>query len=70
MGHGEGLARPGDPEQHLLLLVTAQPGDQILDRLGLVPCWAVIRRQLELGSRVSGWVVVEKRRAWQFPRLG
>ena len=36
VGHGEGLARPGDAEQHLVALATVQPVGQGGDGLGLV----------------------------------
>ena len=36
LGHGEGLARAGDAEQHLVALVGAHALDQFLDRLRLV----------------------------------
>ena len=36
LGHGEGLARAGDAEQHLVALAGANALDQLLDRLRLV----------------------------------
>ncbi len=36
LGHGEGLARAGDAEQHLIALVAPHPLDQLRDRLRLV----------------------------------
>jgi hypothetical protein len=37
VGHGVGLARPGDPEQDLGGVAAVQTVDQVGDRLGLVP---------------------------------
>ncbi len=42
LGHGEGLARAGDPEQGLVLLAGGQPGDEFLDRAALVAAGTVI----------------------------
>ena len=36
LGHGEGLARAGDAEQHLVALLGANALDQLLDRLRLI----------------------------------
>ncbi len=58
--HGEGLARAGDAEQHLLALALADAGDERLDRLRLVA------RGLELGmDRKAPPDIVERPRRSQ-----
>jgi len=47
LGHGEGLARPGYAEQHLIALILAHPLDQLPDRIGLVTSGFEIADQLE-----------------------
>ena len=47
MRHGEGLARAGDAQQHLILLALPQPVDELVDRLRLVA------RRLELGDQLE-----------------
>ena len=37
VGHGEGLARPGDAQQHLVALAAFDAGDELLDRRGWSP---------------------------------
>ena len=46
-GHGEGLARPGYPEQHLIALVVAHSRDQFPDCIRLVAGRLKIAGQLE-----------------------
>ena len=36
IGHGEGLARPGDPQKHLIALPPLQPRDKLDDRCRLI----------------------------------
>jgi hypothetical protein len=36
IGHGKGLAGPGDTEQRLVFLAGRNPGDQLLDGLTLI----------------------------------
>ena len=36
VGHGKGLAGPGDPQQHLVGMPGPHPGQQLADGLGLV----------------------------------
>ena len=47
LGHGEGLARAGDAEQHLVALVRAHALDQLVDRLRLVALGLEFRDQPE-----------------------
>ena len=47
VGHGEGLARAGDAQQHLVALARLDAGDELLDRCGLVAGRRVIRHELE-----------------------
>ena len=42
LGHGEGLARAGDPEQRLVLLAGGKAGDQFLNGAALVAARTVI----------------------------
>src|SRR5262249_48729483 len=37
LGDGEGLPRPGDAEEHLLLLAPLDAGDELADGFGLIP---------------------------------
>ena len=46
--HGEGLAGPGDPEQHLRLIASVQALDELIDRPRLIPQQREIGDQLEL----------------------
>jgi hypothetical protein len=48
VGHGEGLARTGDPQEHLVALGLGEAGDQLLDRLRL------IARRREVGGQIKG----------------
>ena len=50
LGHREGLARSGHPEQHLIALLVAHPGDQLLDRSRLIASRLKIADQLEWSS--------------------
>src|SRR5207302_3443683 len=47
MRHREGLARAGDPEQHLVALAAFEPLAQFVDRLRLVAGRAILRREPE-----------------------
>ena len=47
LGHGEGLARAGDAEQHLAALVLVGAGDQLGDGRRLVALGRVLRLELE-----------------------
>ena len=51
LGHGEGLARAGDAEQHLVALVRADALDEFADRLGLVALGLEFRRPRGSGAR-------------------
>ena len=46
VGHGEGLARASDAQQHLVALAAFDAGDELADRLGLVAGRRVIRHHL------------------------
>jgi addiction module HigA family antidote len=48
VGHGEGLARTGDPQEHLVALGLGEAGDQLLDGLRL------IARRREVGGQIKG----------------
>ena len=45
VGHGEGLARTRDPQQHLVPAPPLQPSHQFLDGPGLVPLGLEVRHQ-------------------------
>ena len=47
VGHGEGLARAGDAQQHLVALAVRHALDELADRLGLVAGRLVVGHQLE-----------------------
>ena len=51
LGHGEGLARAGDAEQHLVALVRCDALDQLGDRLRLVALRLEIRDDAGTGGR-------------------
>ena len=50
LGHGEGLARAGDAEQHLVALVRRNALDQLFDRLRLVALRLIFRHDPECSS--------------------
>jgi hypothetical protein len=54
MGHGEGLARAGHAEQHLVALIALQAVDQIGDRLRLVAGRLELRMQHERAAMIAG----------------
>ncbi len=62
MGHGEGLARAGDAEQHLVAVLGLDAADQLVDGMRLVAGRLVFRGEFELGAR-AGRARVEKRQA-------
>ena len=47
LGHGEGLARAGDAQQHLVLVAVQYASNKLLDRLALVPSRLVVDAQAE-----------------------
>ena len=51
LGHGEGLAGAGDPEQHLPALAVMQPSGELVDRLRL------IAPRLEVGHEIETFAV-------------
>ena len=53
LGHGEGLAGPGDPQQHLVVLALLDPRRQLGDRRGLVPGRVIVADQLESPSPLA-----------------
>ena len=53
MRHREGLARAGDPEQHLLALAALDAFDQFVDRLRLVAGRLEFRRNPEFPPDIS-----------------
>ncbi len=53
VGHGEGLARAGDAEQHLIALVRLQPRDQFVDGLGLIAGGLEVALQAEFGRALG-----------------
>ncbi len=67
LGHGEGLARTGDAEQHLVALLAAHAVDEFGDRRGLVALGLVFGTQLE---RDAAFRLVGPGRAVRRPGLG
>ena len=66
LGHGEGLARAGDAEQHLRAVVALDALDQVLDRLRLVAL------RLEVGGddeALAAFRFLRPRRAVRHPHL-
>src|SRR5690606_26935404 len=47
LGHGEGLSRPGDAEQHLVALALSEPVDKFGDRFRLVARRRILGDNLE-----------------------
>ena len=54
LGHGEGLARAGDAEQHLVALMGVDAGDEFGDGGGLVALGLEVRDDLE-GAAAFGF---------------
>ena len=54
MRHGEGLARAGDPEQHLVAVSVVDARDEFRDRLRLVAGGLEVRDDLEGDPRFVG----------------
>ena len=52
LGHGERLARPRYPQQHLVLLARRQPLQQLLDRPRLIPPRLVTGHQLKVHAKI------------------
>ena len=50
--HGEGLARAGDPEQHLFAVPVVDSRDELGDRLRLVARGLEVRDDLERDARI------------------
>ena len=67
LGHGEGLARAGDAEQHLVALLALHAIDEFGDGRGLVALGLVLRTQLE---RDAAFRFVGPGRAMRHPGLG
>ncbi len=68
MSHGEGFARPGNAEKHLIGLPRIDACDQILNGFGLVAGWLVVGLQIEVRTRIARRMVIGKHRARQFLR--
>ncbi len=51
LGHGEGLARPGHPQQHLVPFPRRQPLQQLRNRPRLIPPRLVRRHQLKVHAK-------------------
>ncbi len=66
LGHGEGLARAGDAEQHLRVVVALDALDQLLDRLRLVALGLEVGDDLE---RHAAFGFLRPRRAMRRPHL-
>ena len=47
LGHGEGLARAGDAEQHLVALMRVHLGDELGDGRGLIALWRKLGLDVE-----------------------
>ena len=58
LGHGEGLARAGHAQQHLVLLAGAEPFHQLLNGAGLIAARLVAGHQL----KVHWKIIAEERR--------
>src|SRR5208282_6812568 len=56
LGRGEGLARSGDPEQHLMLLAIEDPSGEGFDGLSLIALGSVAAYQLEVHNSLYGRV--------------
>ena len=52
LGHGEGLAGAGHPQQHLVLLAGTQPVDKLADGAGLIALGRVAGDELKVHSRI------------------
>ena len=50
LGHGEGFARTGDPQKHLVLLALVDTADQFLDRGRLIAAGIELRGQPEFDA--------------------
>jgi hypothetical protein len=61
LGHGEGLARPGHAQQHLVLLARRQPLHQLVDRPRLIPPRLVARHQLKVHGKIIPRSEIERR---------
>jgi len=63
VGHGEGLAAAGDPQQRLMAIAPHKPLDKLLRGLGLVP------GRLKVGHDLKGWHDSSSKRSpkdWNF----
>ncbi len=53
LGHGEGLARTGNAEQHLMLLAVAHAARKFVDGGDLIAARAIVHNQPEGGHAFS-----------------
>src|SRR5206468_2806936 len=65
IGHREGLARTGDPEQYLVLLARSHPSRKLLDRLALIATRP--ERGFEFESSHGGHLTTGLRAQFTFP---